>query len=334
MSDEKKKLGRDFEEMVARIEERLSPTGAIVTSPDYIVDKVTGQPREVDASIRYKVGSSQILITIECRDRASKQDATWLEQIKSKKDSIGANQTIVVSREGFYEPAKTYAKQHGIELREINEVNDEFINNCLKNTKVTIWMTKYRIEAYSTAVYPENGDPQTINLDYEETEKIKRNKPFGIHQSGEPIRVSQMVDDYMNRNREKLAAKLTDAPEERVEIRVMFPKNEIKVKTVLGARSLQGIRLRLHFVREEKEIPTLKPMEYIGVNGEIHSSFSEVRIPEWGSTFSIDFDWDETKNSAPKPQGYEQEYLLYPEPNTDNKKFKWVKPDPADKSNK
>ncbi len=50
-----KKLGRDFEEMVARIEERLAPNGAIVNSPDYITDKVTGQPREVDASIRYKV---------------------------------------------------------------------------------------------------------------------------------------------------------------------------------------------------------------------------------------------------------------------------------------
>jgi hypothetical protein len=77
---------REFELLVARIEKQLSPLGAIIKSPDSIIDKVSGSPREVDASIRYVVGSTPILITIECRNREKLQDDTWIEQLAKKKE--------------------------------------------------------------------------------------------------------------------------------------------------------------------------------------------------------------------------------------------------------
>jgi hypothetical protein len=72
---------REFEKLVARVEQAMAPSGAEVKSPDRIPDKVTGQLREVDASIRYKVGTCPVLITIECRDRRSIEDAQWIEQL-------------------------------------------------------------------------------------------------------------------------------------------------------------------------------------------------------------------------------------------------------------
>lgn len=63
-----KKQWREFERLITRIEKMLAPMGAEIKSPDRIPDKVTGQLREVDASIRYTVGSAPVLITVECRD--------------------------------------------------------------------------------------------------------------------------------------------------------------------------------------------------------------------------------------------------------------------------
>ncbi len=83
----------------------MAPTGAAVKSPDRIPDKVTGEPREVDVSIRYKIGTSPVLITIECRDRSSKEDVRWIEQIAEKKHSIGASITVAVSSSDFTKPA-------------------------------------------------------------------------------------------------------------------------------------------------------------------------------------------------------------------------------------
>ncbi len=45
---------RQFEKFIARIEQAMAPSGAVVKSPDRIPDKLTGELREVDASIRYK----------------------------------------------------------------------------------------------------------------------------------------------------------------------------------------------------------------------------------------------------------------------------------------
>lgn len=114
---------RQFELLVSRIEASLAPSGAAVLSPDRIPDLVTGQLREVDASIRMQVGTTPILITVECRDRSTVQDDTWIEQLAKKKEKIGASATIAVSSRGFTGPAKISASHYGIQLRTLTETS-------------------------------------------------------------------------------------------------------------------------------------------------------------------------------------------------------------------
>lgn len=70
---------RRFEQVVALIEQALAPLEAQVRSPDRLPDLLTGKTREVDASIRYTVGSVPVLITVKCRKRNQRQDDTWIE---------------------------------------------------------------------------------------------------------------------------------------------------------------------------------------------------------------------------------------------------------------
>lgn len=136
---------REFEKLVALVEHHLGPQGAVVRSPDHIPDKVTGQPREVDASVRYQVGSVPILITIECRDRVSIEDVTWIEQLVSKRDSVGASATIAVSANGFSGPAKEKARAHGIETRVLKEVSDDAIRDWAENLQVVVVRGQFKI---------------------------------------------------------------------------------------------------------------------------------------------------------------------------------------------
>lgn len=123
---------KEFEKLVARIESDAGKQGFIVTSPDKIRCKVTGRLREVDASVRAKVGTSTILITIECRKRRPKQDVTWIEQLATKKNNIGAARTIAVSSTGFSAEAQIMARHLGIELRHLSEVATAQINQLIK----------------------------------------------------------------------------------------------------------------------------------------------------------------------------------------------------------
>jgi len=116
---------RDFEKLIARIEKAIAPSGAEVRSPDHIVDNVTGQLREVDASIRYRVGTCPRLIRIESRDRKDIKDVRWIEQLAEKKRSIAAAMTVAVSSSGFSEPAIKKAAALGIQIRTLTEATPE-----------------------------------------------------------------------------------------------------------------------------------------------------------------------------------------------------------------
>ncbi len=114
---------RDYEKLVSKLEKSLFPLGATVKSPDYIKDTVTNINREVDGSIRYKVGTEEILVTIECRNRNNRQCISWIEQLVTKKRSINANKTIAVSVKGFSLAAKELAKKNDIILKTLDEID-------------------------------------------------------------------------------------------------------------------------------------------------------------------------------------------------------------------
>ncbi len=142
---------REFEKLVSKIEKQLAPKGAIIKSPDRIKDKITGQLREVDASIRYYIGSIPVLITVECRKRKKVQDDIWIEQLAKKKEKIGADLTVAVTSSDFTEPAIKSADFFNIKLRKITDVTNSDISSWVQNIhiqKITLFdsIEKWTIE--------------------------------------------------------------------------------------------------------------------------------------------------------------------------------------------
>ncbi len=147
------RAGKEFEELVARIEKILAPLGAVVKSPDYIIDNVTGERREVDASIRYAANGTEGLITIECRDyKKVRQDSRWIEQLNTKRTDLGATKTIAVSSTGFSNSATIKARHHGIELRQMSTITDaEIAKQWLSGFGVYIVFCEFRLIRLSLA---------------------------------------------------------------------------------------------------------------------------------------------------------------------------------------
>src|SRR5262245_47545576 len=100
---------RKFEHFVAGLEQALAPVGAVVTSPDSILDRVTGGFREMDASIRYLAGPVDVLFTVECRYRSRTQDINWIEQLVAMLNDIGAARTIEVTTQPLSSGARKKA---------------------------------------------------------------------------------------------------------------------------------------------------------------------------------------------------------------------------------
>lgn len=112
--------GKALERLTALIESLLVPMGGTVTSPAYLPDKVTGNRREVDIAIRLKVGTSPILVIVECRDRYGIEDVTWIEQLAQKRNDVNADKAVAVSSYGFSQPAIRKAEFYNIEIRKLD----------------------------------------------------------------------------------------------------------------------------------------------------------------------------------------------------------------------
>jgi len=297
------RLGREFEKLVARIEENLGPAGAIVASPDKIEDRVTGKLREVDVSIRCTVGSVPILITVECRDRTAAQDITWLEQIKAKKEGIAANQTIVVSKEGFTEGAKVYARHHGIILRQMFEVTDAFWLQCVQGLKVFVRDIRCRMVTYNIGFFPHVDDKGLEQLPITDhvVSAIQENRPFATNRAGEKLTLEELYSEALPMIQAELAHRVDSGKgfnseeliEGCVEVDALFEPSDITVETERGTRYVQVIIFGIKYEIKNDLLPPLKPMQYTDENGQLIDSFSMTSDPNSTAKVRIKFGWDQ-----------------------------------------
>lgn len=249
---------RDFERLVAHIESTLVPQGALVTSPDKVMDLQTGIMREVDASIRIDVGSTPILITIECRDRSEAQDVTWIEELATKKDSIGAAKTIAVSRAGFSEAASKLAGLKGIDLRTFEDrIGEEIVQQFLSGFRVSV----IAVEQSGASLYFELEDgvplaPSEIGEDLRLA--LQENAHGPIVQevaTGAWITVDRLLRELENHCPE-------DGTLKRVGVVATFPPQAYLVSTTTGPRFVSKVRLEANLKRSIVPVPPKSLYEY------------------------------------------------------------------------
>lgn len=116
--------GKTLEKLVHTLEAMFADSTVKVTSPDYVVGGMSGRTREIDITIRGRVGSVTVFVMIECRDRAQKPGIDWIEQLASKRLDIGADRAIAVATAPFSVGARKAAARLSIELRRVEEVSD------------------------------------------------------------------------------------------------------------------------------------------------------------------------------------------------------------------
>jgi hypothetical protein len=80
-----------FEQQIHRIYELLQGSGAQVTWNDHIPDPDNpSQSRQIDVTTR----RDTTLTLVECRERGSPQDVTWIEELIGRRPSLGGDAVI------------------------------------------------------------------------------------------------------------------------------------------------------------------------------------------------------------------------------------------------
>jgi hypothetical protein len=255
---------RQFEKLVARIEHALAPSGAVVASPDRIPDKVTGELREVDASIRYKVGTCPVLITIECRDRTSVEDVRWIEQLAEKQRSIGASTTVAVSRSGFTEPALKKATALGIQVRVLTDATaDEFIQ-WLKFQNVQLGVSEWELAELALELYDAPDDAEFVPAFQQSFRQQGPLAPIFIRNSdGKRFHIENILIEWRKRNGTFFPNDLpADGTKVRRNLHQPLDRGYFHVETTKGSYDVRAIHIGLSLSRTRMQIPVAGLSEY------------------------------------------------------------------------
>lgn len=117
------KPGKIFENLSAQIVKTIHRS-AIVTENDSMPDIHTGKNRQIDISIRIKSGPIELKGIVEARDRSRPVGVEYIEQIDSKRISVGADFAVIVSNKGFYQTAIEKAGKLNIRTFSVAEALD------------------------------------------------------------------------------------------------------------------------------------------------------------------------------------------------------------------
>lgn len=249
---------REFEQLVAHAEQTLAPKGAVVKSPDSIKDLQTGIMREVDASIRFNVGSAPILITIECRDRSDAEDVTWIEQLATKRDSLGASKTIAVSKAGFSGAATKLAVLKGIDVRTFEDrIGDEIVQQFLAGFRVSVIAVEQ--SAASISFELDDGIQLQPSEFGDDLLRMLHESPHGPVVQ-EVATCAWLTVDTLLKEMERHCK--DDGTFSRVGIEAACPKGTYVVSTKAGPRFVSKIRLEANLKRSIVPIPAQSLYEY------------------------------------------------------------------------
>lgn len=234
------------------------PKGAVVRSPDRLRSLVTNRLREVDASIKVKLGTADVIVTVECRKRKASQDVTWLEQLSSKKQALGVARTIAVSSSEFSSDAIKAAKLYGIDLRIVRDITSADIETWpFPESIVHVYKFSELLgppEIEFKTLPGESADDYLDAVDgATRTAHDANSTVFFRPSDGSFLSLSDLwnIADRQLGIYEKIP---WNAAPEKVNLTIDVP-GDLQVQTILGLRDVHRVRLKIAICWKQETLP-------------------------------------------------------------------------------
>jgi hypothetical protein len=136
-----------FQQLIYILKNHLA-SDATVTESALLIDRATGEEREVDVVIESLLAGHPHTIKIECRDHKRPQSVCWIDEMWGKHRDLPSGVLVLASSSGFTPNARGLAAKRGIELVEVDTSSE----------------TAQRIadRAHKLAVRLTSADPQSV----------------------------------------------------------------------------------------------------------------------------------------------------------------------------
>jgi hypothetical protein len=107
---------QEYQEAVALLYEQLEGVGTVFRN-QRIPDRITGQPRQIDALLKIDAKGHGVCIVVDAKFHAQPIDVKTVEEVAALAHSIGANKSVIVAANGWTGPAEKKAEFLFCDLR-------------------------------------------------------------------------------------------------------------------------------------------------------------------------------------------------------------------------
>jgi hypothetical protein len=260
--------------LVSRLESFLVHDGAEIKSPDYIEDRVTGELRRVDISIRKMLGSFPILIIIDCKDDSVQDDLQWIEQIAQKKNDIRAAKAVAVSTNEFSNNALRKASFLNIETRLLNQITLDDIADWCTAKHLNQWV--YHADFLRISFRSENSQQEILNQFIRNSfSNLKLNNDIEIFlniEDGKKCSFNQIWRGMLSKKREEIYQNVK--PNAEKHRRTIFPnfrnpESRYQIITNNGPIDILEMRIICDLWIEEIQVPTTVLTNYSSKDNQL-----------------------------------------------------------------
>lgn len=245
------KDGKPLEKVVRLIHETLKDRPNTLIHSNYKVENTGGRKREFDVFIETSINEVQIKIAVECKAYSKPISVEKIEAFKSKCDRVPTiNKKIFVSQSGYQADSRNAAKEFGIDLYDIKDIEREVI---LKWFPITQLGLRFGIKSYNLF----------IDTTEEELTKLSSEKFIEFYFKGveEKVEVIKFINERVFESKEEL-----------------WGINIIEFLKKGGSSSIgQSILLPFQIGLNDAYILSVSGISYplMGIQGEVESFFIE-----------------------------------------------------------
>jgi Restriction endonuclease len=127
-----------FQDVVALIHQHMA-RGAMVEESAMLVNRVTGEQREVDVAIRANTAGHEVVVAVEARASRRRADVQWVEGMLGKHAHLPSDKLVLVSQRGFSRQARKLAEENGAIALEPLDLTGEDPAGRIVNRLKSIW---------------------------------------------------------------------------------------------------------------------------------------------------------------------------------------------------
>ena len=248
--------GRELEIIVSLLERHLDPGDVVIKSPDRIWGRLSNTEREVDVSLRKRIGSGEALFIIECRDRNEIQGEGWIDQVIGKREDVGAAGVMVVSTGGFTSPAINMAKEKGILLRTFEKVDLKVFEEWFSGKAIPLDHLHYEIKRIVLDIGLTEGiiTPAPPGLLCEFPANFNaQSKVFYRKKDGQIVSLEEILRQYHESLRYLVSRGKTEA--QKIILNLEKNNNVHQVKTTSGKKDVTRIFLVMNLFQKIRNLP-------------------------------------------------------------------------------